>query len=275
MPVITLTSDYGLTDYRVASIKGKILSLKEDAVIVDITHQIEAYNLLQTAYIVRNAYPHFPKGSIHIIAVDSFFSKQRKFVLYKADEHYFMAADNGVLSLIFYNQKPEMVYEITLNNRFDDVVNFSATDIFAPAAVHLYNGGLPEVIGRKFKNPVQTTFIQPVFNSSEKIIVGEVMYIDNFGNIVSNISQVFYEKIKANFEKFTILFRNISLHHIYQSYTGFIDDWTNEREYHGKSTALFNEVGLLEIAIYKGSLNNGAKSLFGLSPGEKIYIEFE
>ena len=86
MPIITLTTDYGLTDYRVAAIKGKILNLKEDVNIVDISHDIQPYNLTQTSYIVRNAYRFFPKGTVHIIAVDSLYSKQRKSLLYKADD---------------------------------------------------------------------------------------------------------------------------------------------------------------------------------------------
>ena len=142
MGVITFTSDYGLVDHRVPSVKSKILSLNEAVNIIDILHQIQAYNLLQTAYVVRNSYGNFPLGTVHIISVDSFFTKDRKLILYKTNGHYFIAADNGLLSLIFYDIKPEAVYEITLNNRFDDEVKFTSTDIFAPAAVHLHNGGL-------------------------------------------------------------------------------------------------------------------------------------
>ena len=138
MAVITFTSDYGLVDHRVASVKGKILSLNEEVKIVDISHQIQAYNLLQAAYIVRNSYFSFPKGTVHIISVDSFFTKDRRYILYKADGHYFLAADNGILSLIFFDIKPEQVFEITLNNRFDDEVKFASTDILAPVAVHIH-----------------------------------------------------------------------------------------------------------------------------------------
>lgn len=275
MAVITLTSDYGLVDHRVAAVKGKILSLKEDATIVDISHEIQAYNLLQTAYIVRNAYSFFPKESVHIISVDSFYHKERKCVLYKADGHYFIAADNGVLSLVFYDIKPEAVYEITFNNRFDDEINFTTTDIFVPAAVHLQNGGLPEVIGRKLKNPKQLSFQRAVFNESEKMMIGEIMYIDNFGNVVSNISRKFFEQHGAGFDSFIVKFRNLALTKIYNHYTDFVHSWKDEHEFHGKSAAIFNDAGLLELTIYKGNSNNGAKTLFGLKVGENIYIEFE
>lgn len=275
MSVITFTSDYGLIDYRVSAVKGKILSLKEDIQIVDISHDIQAYDLLQTAYIVRNAYSFFPKGTVHIISVDSFFNKNRKSILYKADGHYFIAADNGVLSLIFFDQKPEAVYEITLNNRFDDEVTFTSTDIFVPVAVHLQNGGLPEVIGRKFKSPKQLSFPKPVFNESERMIIGEVMYVDNFGNVVSNISKSFFENCGIGSERFIIKFRNLALSRIYNRYTELVGNWQKEHEYHGKSAAIFNDAGLLELTIYKGNANSGAKTLFGLKVGENIFIEFQ
>ncbi|OWK98576.1 hypothetical protein AP75_05375 [Kaistella haifensis DSM 19056] len=274
MSIITFTSDYGLVDHRVPSVKGKILSLNENVKIADISHEIQAYNLLQTAYIVRNAYSFFPKGTVHIIAVDSFYTKDRKCILYQADGHYFIAADNGVLSLIFYDIKPEAVYEITFNNRFDDEVNFTSTDIFAPAAVHLKNGGLPEVIGRKYKNPKQLSFPRAVYNESERMIIGEIMYIDNFGNVISNISKKFFEKNGVGYENFIVKFRNLALSRIYNQYTEFVSDWQNEHEYHGKSVAIFNDAGLLELTIYKGNNQNGAKTLFGMKVGESIYIEF-
>lgn len=274
MSIITLTSDFGRLDYRVSAMKGKILSLNPEVNIIDISHDIQAYNLIQTSYIVRNAYRYFPKGTIHILAVDSFFHKSRKNILYKADGSYFLAADNGLLSLIFFDIKPEAIYEITLNNRFDDVVNFTSTDVFVPVAVHLANGGLPEVIGRKIETTKQLLFPKPVYNEPEKMIIGEVMYIDNFGNIISNISQEFFETLAKGFEKFTIKFRNLSLSKIYSSHTEVVSDWDRETEYHGQSAAIFNDSQQLELTIYKGSKKNGAKTLFGLNVGENIYIEF-
>jgi S-adenosylmethionine hydrolase len=272
--MITLTSDFGLTDYRVAAMKGSILSLKKDIQIVDITHEIQAYNLLQTSYIVRNAYRYFPKGTVHIISVDSFYSNNVKSLIYKCFGQYFIAADNGVLSLIFFDVKPENIYEITINNDSDNAIKFVSTDIFVPAAVHLQSGGLPEDIGKKYETPKQNTFVAPIFNKTEKIISGEIIYIDCFGNVVSNISKDFFEKNIPS-ENFRIRFRNVGLQKIYNYHTEFVTDWEKEHEFHGKTSAVFNEAGLLEIIIYKGSKNSGAKTLFGISLGEKIYVEFD
>ncbi|WP_431609874.1 SAM hydrolase/SAM-dependent halogenase family protein [Chryseobacterium sp. 'Rf worker isolate 10'] len=274
MSIITLTSDFGNLDYRVAAVKGKILSLNPEVNIIDITHDIQAFNLIQTSYIVRNAYKYFPKGSIHILSVDSFYHKSRKNIIYKADGSYFLAADNGLLSLIFFDIKPEAIYELTLNNRFDDVIDFTSTDIFVPAAVHLANGGLPEVIGRKIHSAKQLMFPRAVYNESEGMIIGEVTYIDNFGNIISNINKDFFENISKGYGSFTIKFRNLSLSRIFSSHTEVVSDWERETEFHGQSAAIFNDSQLLELTIYKGSKKNGAKSLFGLNVGENIYIEF-
>ncbi len=275
MPIITLTSDYGNLDHRVPAIKGSILQLNPEARIIDISHEIAPYNLIQCSYIVKNAYSHFPKESIHIISVDSFFHKDRKNLLVKADGHYFISSDNGLLSLIFHDIKPEAIYEITINNRFDDEVKFASVDIFAPVAAHLTKGGLPELIGRKIKNYKQISFSKPYFQEAEKMLIGEVMYIDNFGNCVTNITKSLFDKTVVNFSNFEINIRNILLKNIHKKYTDIVTDWEKENEYHGKASALFNGQDLLEITIYKGTKNNGANSLFGLKMGDKIYIQFD
>ncbi len=107
------------------------------------------------------------------------------------------------------------------------------------------------------------------------MIIGEVMYIDHFGNIISNIRKSFFDKAMVNFSSFKIKVRNISFTEIHQYYTDIVKDWEDESQYHGNSVVIFNEAGLMEIAIYKGSKTNGAQSLFGMNPGDKIYIEFE
>lgn len=272
MSIITLTSDFGTTDHRIAAIKGKILSLNSDAKIIDITHDIHAYNLAQTAYVLGNSYQFFPPGSVHIISVDSFFHKDRRCILYKAEGHYFLAADNGVLSLIFHETKPESIYEITFNNRFDDEVTFTSLDIFAPAAVHLINGGLPEVIGRKMKSAKQQSFPRP--SMSENMMIGEVMYIDNFGNVVTNISKKLFDEQMKGYDRYEIKFRSTKISKIFHRYTDVVSDWKRENEFHGHKAAIFNESGMLELTIYKGNKHNGAKTLFGLNFGDSIMIEF-
>ncbi|MFC6268012.1 SAM hydrolase/SAM-dependent halogenase family protein [Frigoriflavimonas asaccharolytica] len=272
MPIITLTSDFGNKDFRVPAMKGKILSLNIGGRLIDISHEIDAYNLIEASYIVRNTYKSFPKGSIHIIAVDSFYNKNRKCILYEADGHYFLAADNGLLSLIFFDIIPTNIFEITFKNRFEQDDKFTTIDLFAETAAHLQKGGLPEIIGRKLSNPKELSFPRPTFSSGK--IVGEFMYIDHFGNVVSNISKTIFTKKMVNYDSFSIQFRNQALTKIYNTRTGVVADWDNEKEYLGKAAAIFNEFDLLELTIYKGNINNGAKTLFGLNIGDKIFIQF-
>lgn len=275
MPIITLTTDFGVLDHRVASIKGSILNLQPNANIVDITHNIEPYNLIQTSYILKNTYYHFPKGSIHIISVDSAYHKDRKFLIINVDDHYFIMSDNGLYSLIFQGIKPEKIYEITINNRFDDVVNFTPIDIFVPVAVHLSKGGVPEIVGRELTEIKEVIPIKPEFNEEQKTLIGEIIYIDHFGNAITNISNEVFNKYLSAYQGFTIKLRKTTeIKKIVSKYTDIIPNWSEENEFAGKVLALFNESQLLEIALYKGSKNNGASSLLGLNIGSKIFVKF-
>ena len=272
MSVITLTTDFGNKGYMIASIKGSILKELPDARLIDITHEIDAYNLIEASYILRNSYDSFPEGSIHIIAVDSFYHRDRKCLLYVADGHYFLAADNGLLSLIFFDIQPKAIYEITFKNRFEEDDKYTTIDVFAETAAHLQKGGLPEIIGRVIKNPKELSFPRPTFSSDR--IVGEFMYIDNFGNVISNISKNLFNTKMQNYDSFFIQFRSQILTNIYEKRTGVVADWENEVQFIGKAAAVFNEFDLLELTIYKGNINNGAKTLFGLNIGDHIFIEF-
>lgn len=274
MSIITLTTDLGYTDHKVAAIKGSILSLNPTATIIDISHNIQPHNLLETSYIVKNAYHHFPKKSIHIITIDSLYHEARKYLLCFVDSHYFLVPDNGLLHLIFFDIKPESIYEITINNRFDDNVKCSITDIFVPVANHLINGGIPEVIGRKITKTKELSLPKAQYLPLENMIVGEVIYIDHYGNVVSNITKDLFHKHFSGSTTFNIKFRNLKLKKIHQRYTEIIKDYSLESSYHGKQLAIFNEANYLEISIYKGNKQNGAKTLFGLDIGEKIFVEF-
>jgi len=274
MKIITLTSDYGLLDWRVSAIKGSILSEDIAANIIDISHNIEAYNLLQTSHILRSAYKYYPRGTVHVVCVDSFFHKDRKNIIVKADGHYFICADNGLVSLVFSHINVEEMYEITLHSNSDNSVNFTSIDIFVPVALHLSKGGIPELIGKKITNIKENLLPRAVFNEVENIIVGEIFYVDNFGNAITNISKHFFDKTMKLYNKFHVKIRNFSVPKIGDNYTDIVDNWEKEQKYHGDISAIFGEDDFLEISIYKGNRANGASSLLGLSVGERIFIEF-
>jgi S-adenosylmethionine hydrolase len=121
MPIITLTTDLGLKDHYVASVKGAILSQIPDVSIVDITHSIEAFNISQTAYVIRNCYKNFPAGSIHILGVDSELSLKNSHLAVFAGGHYFIGTDNGTFSLLFDELKPDKIVELNISQNTDSL----------------------------------------------------------------------------------------------------------------------------------------------------------
>lgn len=273
MSIITLTTDLGNKDYSVASLKGSILQNFEDAKIVDISHEIKHHDILQAAYVLKNTFRFFPKNSVHIIGVDCLYHKKRKAILFSAYQHYFISADNAICSLIFANITYD-VYEITLNNRYGDNINNLLIDVFAPAAANLAIGVLPEAIGRKTKDYLTKIAPKAMINDELGIIVGEIIYVDHFGNVVTNITKEDFLKVQRLKPKFQIKFRRIEINIIHKSLSSMITNWENEGDYESKDFCHFNQLNYLEIGIYKGTSQSGASTLFGLDVGEKIFIEF-
>ena len=137
-PIITLTSDYGTKDYFISAIKAFIVKELGSVNIVDISHAITPFHLGECAYIIRNAYHHFPKGTIHIIGIDSEKKNDRKNIIAKVDGHYFIGLDSGIFSLIFQNKDPELIFEINLPPNFHST--FPMKDVFAKPACMFLKG---------------------------------------------------------------------------------------------------------------------------------------
>lgn len=258
MSIITLTTDLGLNDHYVGAVKGSILSLCPDARILDITHNIPAFDILQAAFTLKNSYHYFPKGSIHIMGVNPESEQNAEFVAIEYKDHYFIGANNGVFSLIF-DQLPEKVVQLNLLAE-DAYLSFPTKDIFTRAACHIAKGGTLEMIGKPIENILEKTSFQAV--SIGNLIKGMVMHIDNYGNIITNIEESFFKSF-AQHREFMIDFRSgdYDITSISQYYNDVPE---------GEKLALFSSSGLLEIAINKGH----AASLLGIKYGDLIRIEF-
>ena len=275
-PVITLTSDFGQKDPYLASLKGELLCLLEHPLIVDISHEIEPFHIAQAAFVVQNSYTHFPDGSVHILCVDDTISPENKPIVAKLNKHYFVCADNGILSLISPKFKPNEVYEIDIHK--NPTNSFSTRRIFAYAAAHLMRGGAPSVIGKKTE-PINVRMpFAPSVKNDKKTITGKVIYIDNYENVVTNISEELFVEIGQG-RTFTIQVRNNEIKQVVRSYTEVIrfDIDKNKRMEGGKELAIFNSIGLLELAIYKSNpqQTGGASSLFGLKYLDLVSVHFE
>lgn len=275
MAFITLTTDFGIKDHFVSAVKGAIYTLLPEAKIVDISHNISPFNTTETAYILKNAYKNFPKGTIHIVGVDSEMTPENKHIALLLDDHYFVCPDNGIMSMIASEINPTKIVEINIHDRID--TSFSVLDVFVNVACHIARGGTLEVIGRTLPEITKMVELQPQIISETKII-GSVIYIDNYGNVITNITKDTFNHVGKG-RKFTLSAGRYNFKRIRSKYSDIVDFSLpiNERNSAGNKLALFNSGNYLEIAIYKSNLQTvgAASTLLGLDYRSSISIEFE
>jgi len=275
MSIITLTTDYGNKDYSVSELKAKIYNEISDVRIVDISHNISPFNLTEAAYIIKSAYRHFPKDSIHIIGIESELTPENAHVAMKFDDNYFIGADNGVFSMIIDDFKADSIVEINIHKNYNNAI--TANDVFVKIATHISRDGKLEVIGKKIDSIKEIKDIKPVVSNDNNQIIGSVIYIDNYGNVVTNITQKIFNDISKS-RPFTINARNVKFNKIFNNYSDAIDYSIpkEKREEDGKKLALFNTLGYLELSIYKSnpSTVGSASTLFGLGYRDPISIHF-
>ncbi len=255
MPIVSLISDWNSADYYIGAVKGRILSSFPETVIVDINHQIEPFNMIQAVYVIKNSYKNFPKGSIHIIAVNSETDEQRKHVIVKYDGHYFIGADNGIFYLMTEGQT-ELVIEI----KEKQTDGFPELNIFADLACEIIKNEDIEHLGKSKKELFRQLPMLPMYEESK--IVGKVIYIDSYHNVITNVSKELFEEICKN-RSFKIFVQSN------KSVITKINKKYNETE-NGELLAIFNSAGLLEIAISKAK----AAQLLSLDTKSEIRIEF-
>ena len=276
MPIVTLTTDFGHKDYSVSVIKGALIQQISNVRIIDISHEISPYNPSETAYILKNAFQSFPKGSIHIIGVESEWTPENSHLVMEFQEHYFISSDNGVLSLIKEDFIATKIVEINIHKKV--ISAFPVLDVFINVAAHIARNGKLEVIGKSVTKIKELTNIRPVINKDKNQILGSVIYIDNYGNLVTSIKESLFHEVGKS-RGFTIFARNVKFKKIYKSYSQAINFRLpkEKREEDGKKIALFNTAGHLELAVYKSNplTVGGAGSLFGLGYRDPVTVQFD
>lgn len=274
IPIITLTTDFGTKDFFVGAIKGRIYNELPEVKIVDVSHKISPFSINETAYVIKNAYHHFPKGSIHIIAVDAEYSAENIHIAMLLDGHYFICADNGVMSLITANFNPEKVIEINVSN---DIENIDFSSNFINAACHLVRGGKLSLIGKDFSTIKTIQELKPFINPEQNKIIGNILYIDNFGNAISNIDKKIFDAIGKG-RNFEIKTRHYTFTKIHQKYNDIVnfDVSTEQRRDDGKKMLLFNYDNYLEVAVYRSNLASvgGASTLLSLKYRDTLTVNF-
>ncbi|MDR0969222.1 MAG: SAM-dependent chlorinase/fluorinase [Lentimicrobiaceae bacterium] len=267
MAIITLTSDWGTTDYYVASVKGRILSLMPDATIVDISHTIAPRDIDTAAFIVRNCFRDFPDGTVHILAMDTVERKlknsvNRENVFYshivvKAHNQYFIGNDNGIFSKI-------------LDDSFEDIVDldvpqdsnyftFCTRDRFVKAAVYLAKGGDIYDLGAERDGFIKSILMKPLIFPN--MIKGTIVYVDNFGNGISNIPNKLFLQHKQG-RTYKLECNSYEITDIKTSYFD-VDDDTD-------LLALFGSHGFIELAI----CYDNADQLCGIRKDTTVIISF-
>lgn len=276
MVLVTLTTDFGHKDYSISVIKAALLEKIPNVSIIDISHEISPYNISETAYILKSAYKAFPKGSIHIVGVESEFTPENMHIVMQLEGHYFVGADNGIFSLIKEDIKPDKLVSINIHETISS--SFPVLDVFVQVASHIARNGTLEVIGSPIKKIRELTNVKPVISKDGSQIIGSVIYVDNYGNVITNITKNLFKEIGKS-RDFTINARTVKFRKIYLSYSQAVDFNLpkEDREEDGKKLALFNTSGHLELAIYKSNPHTvgSASSLFGLDYRDLINIQFE
>lgn len=264
-PIITLTTDLGVSDWYVGSMKGVITSICPDTTIVDITHKIPRHSIETAAFVILMCYQWFPAGTVHIILVDPGVGTKRKAVLLETDKHIFLAPDNGVLTHIL-DKDTKKAYEIT--NAKLMLPNISKTfhgrDIFAPVAAHLVKGVPTHQVGPELpkENLVQLKMVKPV--AGENHLEGAVIHIDTFGNIITNMPGEWIEKVGE---------KPLLIHKSKKYSLRCVETYNN----HSGLLLLVGSHNHLEVAIAKGNAAEkiGAKVgepcriVWGLDHGDK------
>jgi hypothetical protein len=248
MPLVTLTSDIGLQDYLVGAVKGQLLQANPGHNIIDITHQLPPFNYPQAAYVCRNAIKNFPAYTYHIVLVNLFEKKPENLLLAFHNDQYILCADNGLITMITEG-RPEMVIGLPIDkSKLKNTLY--CVEIFANAIEAVTQGKRLQDIGEPDIAIMEKNHLKPFVTADA--IEGQIIFIDNFENVVINITRQEFEAQMGN-RGFRIEFRrNEHIERISETYADVPE---------GEKLALFNSSGYLEIAINKG---NAAGLLFGL-----------
>lgn len=272
MSIITLTTDYGIKDHFVASVKGKILTALPDAQIVDISHCIDLYSIANASYVLFGAYKNFPKGTIHMVLVEAEMFDQTSFLLTRFDGHYFLTANNGAITLLAEPEDVTEIIDLEIPGSCSDTVS-----LYTHIAAKLLKEDLFEGLGTKiaYDDCELLVELRPKIADDENSIKGAVIYIDHYGNAVTNISRDLFERVRKQ-RKFVINAVRYRISRINEFYADFNTQVKSLREYEGDMLFIFNDLDFLQMSIYKSDLNNvgNARTMFGISYRDSVIVEF-
>jgi len=258
--IITLTTDFGERDPYVGMIKGVILSINPNARIVDITHGISAGSIPEGSTIIKEAYPYFPKGTTHVGVIDPGVGGMRRPIAVTSKGHFFVGPDNGLFWPIIAEDPLADVIHLTEKRYWMDAISstFHGRDIFAPVAACLSAGIDLFLMGEKIDDPISLTY--PSVRREQDLLVGEVMRVDHFGNLITNITAEDMADFLSS-EGLSVAIGGLILKGIHTTYSDVSE---------GKPLALIGSSSLLEIAVNRGSARADLGDACGI--GAKVTV---
>ena len=252
-PVITLLTDFGTKDHYVASMKGVILNINPQCLLIDISHQVNPHDVEEGAFILANTYSYFPKGTIHLSVVDPGVGGIRKPILLVTQNYSFVGPDNGLFTIVAQREKVKQVVALTKKKYFLSKVSstFHGRDIFAPVAAHLSLGIKPNAFGHKIDSLEWLGFEGPFIKEGK--LLGEILHVDTFGNLVSNIDEgKLFRFIQGR--PFVIRAGRKTIRGLKKGY------WEGKKD---EAIALLGSGGFLEISIREGNAQKVLKAKRG------------
>ena len=240
--IITLTTDFGLGDPYLAMMKGVILSINPEARIVDVSHQVRAGSIIQAAALIHEAFPFYPKGTVHVAVVDPGVGSERRLMGMESGGHFFVGPDNGVFWPLIKDFSGSEIIHLTESRYFLPSISrtFHGREVFAPVAAHLSRGVSLKRMGSRLSDPVQLHFPTPQ-KEGEKLY-GQITRVDNFGNLITNIHRRDLESFLQSFEP-VIEVGDLRIKRLRLIYADAEE---------GEPLALINSSNWLEIAINLG-----------------------
>jgi len=260
-PIITLTTDFGLNDHFVGTMKGVILAIEPEAEIIDICHSVQAFDVLDGALAIAQSYSYFPSGTVHMVIVDPGVGTARRPIIVTSERHHFVAPDNGVLSLIYQKEERLSVRHVTGEHYFLQPVSntFHARDIFSPVAAYLAKGVDPLKFGEEVADFVRFSAPKPKA-VNESTLRGVVLKVDRFGNLITNITPQDAPMLFAeNPAAFKIVVGKREITQIKEAYALGAP---------GEVFGILGSMGYLEIAANRGA----AAQIIGVGKGTDVNI---
>ncbi len=253
-------TDFGLHDGYAGVMKGVIAKINPSVEVIDISNNIEAQDIFQAAYVLNSSYAYFPRGTIHVVVVDPGVGSKREILCLKTKDYLFLAPNNGVLSFIIAGGESPSIREVTNKELFlPEISNtFHGRDIFAPVAAHLSKGVSHKDLGKRISDVNEIDLPKPI-RSPGGVLTAEIIYVDGFGNLITNINRDVINRMKARSGKLTIIVGRERLDKISESYAD-----VKEKEV----LAIFGSSGYLEISVNHGN----AKDVLNLKKGDKLVL---